>query len=632
LLQDQASKFKQKSSLQAFQQILFEMYDAPLPGKLNLPLLDDIDGDVDETDDFPDALTMYDQSSFVQTGTDSTSMEAPDAGTPNKASNNQKRKRCSGITAKPKCENILDKLDQMWGEMNDALAKATKELNVWDKKCEREIAEINAEITGAKDIIAVNTKAFDEASAFHNGMFIEFGKQKVIKEELCRDLRKKFTECYKKLKDLEREWCGLIKIRQQVYNKVVNPDKKKPELIIQDCMMTDWVVGPCSATCLDRNGGSGIQIISREPQNGWDNTTEEGKYGSSCPPGEVDRECATIPCPIDCKMKEWSEWSECTAECGGGSESRSRGVLRAEQHGGEACPAATESDSCNTGSCDVDCVLADWGAWSPCTKSCKYKWNAKPGHQWRTKKIATPRKGAGFCPNPGARGIRYELQRCNDFVCPKTLKCVANIDIVFVQDGSGSLWYRWGGWANIDLNFKNSKKFVQKLISYGDFATMDDDLKVSDGLRAGWIVYSWRPTVHSQITTDKKALIAKIDASKWPRGGTMTGRALLKAKQLFIAPGSSKRMQLVMLITDGRASNRAWAEEGARQVRKAGIKILVVAVKGAVRDPQGMCRMASQDPSCGDWVIATPKWSMLQSRLLLYVTTFCPTLEDPTVS
>merc|ERR1719355_275226 len=155
---------------------------------------------------------VYEQreASFVQTGTNTSSEEAPDAGTPKGANNKQKRSRCAGITAKPKCENILDKLDQMWGEMN-------------------------AEITGAKEIIAVNTKAFDEASAFHNGMYIEFGKQKVIKEELCRDLRKKFTECYKKLKDLEREWCGLIKIRQQVYNKVVNPDKKKPELIIQDC-------------------------------------------------------------------------------------------------------------------------------------------------------------------------------------------------------------------------------------------------------------------------------------------------------------------------------------------------------------------------------------------------------------
>merc|ERR1719240_1673854 len=55
-LQEQAGKFKQTSSQQAFQQVLFELYgvDQPLPGKLNLKNLDEFDDD--DSDDFPPAL------------------------------------------------------------------------------------------------------------------------------------------------------------------------------------------------------------------------------------------------------------------------------------------------------------------------------------------------------------------------------------------------------------------------------------------------------------------------------------------------------------------------------------------------------------------------------------------------
>merc|ERR1719310_2030159 len=61
LLQTQASKFKQTSSQQAFQRVLFELYgvDQPLPGKLNLKALDEFDDD--DTDDFPEALMAAQQ-------------------------------------------------------------------------------------------------------------------------------------------------------------------------------------------------------------------------------------------------------------------------------------------------------------------------------------------------------------------------------------------------------------------------------------------------------------------------------------------------------------------------------------------------------------------------------------------
>jgi hypothetical protein len=424
-----------------------------------------------------------------------------------------------------------------------------------------------------------------------------------------------------------------------VYNRVKNPDKKKPEMMIQDCIMTDWVVGECSSTCLDANGRPGIQIISREESVPWDpNCTQKdgtkapeekcpGRYGASCPPDAVDRDCANEYCPIDCMMEDWSQWSECTAPCGGGSHERARGVARPADHGGKPCLNLADSGECNMDSCDKDCVLSDWTAWGPCSKSCLGKSTWKVGTQSRTKSIKEPTVGAGFCPEPHTE-MRFERQNCNTFICPKGIECVSDLDVVLVHDGSGSLWYRWGGRPLWDRNFKLSTGLTANLIKDSKMAKVDANGRPSDGLRYGVVLYSFSARVISGITADAKKLEEKIKAMKWPMGGTMTGRALLKAKELFpLAEGSGKRMQVIMLITDGRASNRYWAYQAAYVVRNSGIRLIIIPVKGALRNTKDMCAWASKP--CDENMIITPKFTMLQSKLTLYLTTMCPTVEVP---
>merc|ERR1711962_169241 len=82
---------------------------------------------------------------------------------------------------------------------------------------------------------------------------------------------------------------------------------------------------------------------------------------------EVD---VSLFCSADCKVEDWSSWTDCSATCGGGTKTRGRGVVQEAENGGAPCPALEEEESCNTDQCPVDCEVEDWSSWTKCSATC----------------------------------------------------------------------------------------------------------------------------------------------------------------------------------------------------------------------------------------------------------------------
>mmetsp|Transcript_21740 Transcript_21740/g.39918 ORF Transcript_21740/g.39918 Transcript_21740/m.39918 type:complete len:1643 (+) Transcript_21740:95-5023(+) len=125
----------------------------------------------------------------------------------------------------------------------------------------------------------------------------------------------------------------------------------------EDCQMSDWVDwSVCDAKC-----GTGQSERIRHIIKG----RSKGGEGCNATLKEVQGCEVTKCVPQDCKWADWADWDACSCSCGGGQKARSRAVLAAPRYGGATCPEknVSEVEPCNTQSCDAACVDAVWGNW-----------------------------------------------------------------------------------------------------------------------------------------------------------------------------------------------------------------------------------------------------------------------------
>jgi len=391
------------------------------------------------------------------------------------------------------------------------------------------------------------------------------------------------------------EMCALETIRGEVRKLSHLPNN------ISDCMVSEWVVGACSATC-----GKGTRSLSR------DVVQSRTDLGTECLPLHMYQQCSDELCPIDCELDTWSGWSACSAECGSGVKERTRDVLRRAEFGGIPCEATTETVSCNVQACDKDCELADWTEWSLCTKACD------GGKRWKRRDVAHAAVGQGACPEVHAhervKSKLCNLQTCKSLLPPDRqdgmLHCNSKVDFEMVLDESGSVGYH--GWKSIT---KGAARIIRAMRaddrvavirysgpwasnSYFGHCVLNSGVETEANMEKYCHVSFVQHFVgHNTPTTAEReelkvpgpetidALANTVEglANQWNPGSTLTSAAVgMATREVRLARQDAARV--VMIITDGRPLSHMLTEQASHALNEKVDKTFWVALATAASD------------------------------------------------
>merc|ERR1719253_1026151 len=310
------------------------------------------------------------------------------------------KQRAKCTLSKKSCKRLRDKFLDIQAGIEAKRDELQAEILALRKHCEDEKANLEAQISDAETDLKVWQTALAKATKAQN----DAERNSKLKNEeriaLIKELVRMIKLCKVNINNYVSEGCALGKIRGELEKMKghTNP------AFLQDCEVTDWAADECSATC-----GGGTQKLKRA-------VSVHPVGGAECPPLEMSRACSEDECPVDCKLEDWSEWGDCSADCNGGVKQKIRNILSVPQFGGEPCGESSVADSCNLGSCDEDCILSDWTGWSLCSKQCD------GGLKTRVKNVAVSEKGDGTCA-PHDNEMRLEYMPCNEQECKGAVTC-----------------------------------------------------------------------------------------------------------------------------------------------------------------------------------------------------------------
>lgn len=129
---------------------------------------------------------------------------------------------------------------------------------------------------------------------------------------------------------------------------------------------------------------------------------------SHCPKSVDMVPCSNAPCPVDCVMSGYWNWTDCTRSCGGGHRTRVAEVLVQPAYNGQPCiEAPVRTEGCGMERCPTDCMLSDFGPMTPCSVSCG------GGIRLRHRSIDQESAfGGKICPS------QEKTEECNEHACP----------------------------------------------------------------------------------------------------------------------------------------------------------------------------------------------------------------------
>jgi len=471
--------------------------------------------------------------------------------------------------SKPDCGKLRDRFLVIMAGIQDKRMELSDQLDTLQDSCQKTaiqyeeiISSRESQLKEEQTNFAAATKSLQENQQLSTTSNEQHG-------ELGLDYHSTMSTCCDNKNGFTSEICALEKIRGELYRL------EGVEALITDCEVSAWTDEECSVSCSGGDQDRTRSIIIH-PIN-----------GTACPPLKMQRSCNTEGCPVDCQVGEWSEWSDCTAECGGGVKSRSRDKTVEPENGGDPCPEQSETRECNGLSCNADCVLADWDSWSLCSKAC-YQ-----GNEQRRKKVLTDVRGQGVCPGDDDKE-RLAFHNCNDFDCrdllPRgrnVLKCSAMVDLIILLDGSGSLgWYGWKQSKKMALKLirqmiggENNVNMALLLFSGPNSWRKMDACTGADPLAAAppprqcgmfWI---------SHMTADMSGVQRKASKMSWPGKTTLTSLALAEAKSELLQ-GRQDAQSVVVVITDGKPMSPIKTGHASRQIKDTARLMFIPVGKG----------------------------------------------------
>merc|ERR1719281_62614 len=508
-------------------------------------LISEDEGDEDEEDQDPTTTTAMPGKGEIPSADELTTtpepVEAPKDLMP-------PAPKCN-VNAVPNCPLLNDAISTMVGELRDTFVKEKTAYETQLAECNKISAEYEAQI---KDWEGIHDQA--EVTLAQAITQIDTNQAEMeAKETEYADLKAQFDakmlDCVTKRNAILDTMCGIKIVRIELYKLA------EQEAFFADCEVGDWVPQDCSVSC-----AGGTQILTRE-------VLVEPNWGAECPPLQMEQECQTQPCPIDCEM---DDWSGCSKDCGGGVMSRSRNIEVEPDFGGKECGATTDTQMCNVDACNVPCELADWGDWSECSKACN------SGIEVRRKEIFVPAKGTGFCAHENS-DERFEARPCNDQKCPPNLVCDSELDLMILMDGSGSVGSK---------GFSQEKEFAEAFINRFEIGP--------DKTEMGIISFSYYITIGSQITDDAGALVSVVENTEWEAYNTNTAAALGTALEVLAASGRETAQSVVVVITDGMPNDSEATAMMAEKVKEKA-RLIFVAV-GKNLDMDSLYQWASFPP------------------------------------
>jgi uncharacterized protein YegL len=439
----------------------------------------------------------------------------------------KKEAECTEV-ASPSCGAFADIMFTFRGNVIDAADELKERMAAAEQHCARALDEFSSEVAAGKlRADALNTELANAAAAKADLQDEEQNKKRFY-EAQKREAETVVDSCEKTKKEAAFTVAAVKKLKAVL----VNTGHELPPFE-GDCEVSEWIREPCSKQC-----ERGTQYIKREiislPE------------GGICPPLNRTEECNLQPCPVECRMTPFGDWTLCSRSCGGGTRQRTRAVEQHPQHGGAPCGDVLQQEVCNPQPCQTDCTLATWSAWSTCSRSCG------GGTLTRTRNVVRPPTGGGKCP-AAMTAERLENKECNMVACAESASCKSRIDWIILVDGSGSTG---------DTGLAAEQAFLRSLAT-----------RLGDEAQVGVVVFGGEATVAAPLGAPSALASLTLEADL---NTTNLAKGLAVARDQLIA-GRSDAHPTILVLTDGMPLSKHLAGvEIARAKETATVSFAVV--------------------------------------------------------